>query len=341
MAMAKASGLDLDLTRAATVPRPASTVLVLRDDGTGAGAAERASATSHDAASPARGAGSLAVYVIVRHPKSGFLGGVVAFPGGKVDAGDDDDELCRLATPLSPRMEDFARTESPDPAASATLPVSARAFAVAALRECLEEAALLPTLSMNVSVAGPDDAAGLSNEAVVSLRTRVEGGASLAKELTRLGLHLDAGGLAPFARWVTPVAEARRFDALFFLLARPEGQEGAFDGHETTAGEWATPASLIDRFHRGELQIAPPTLRCLELLLPCQTVAEAFALAAVQDLRPVCPHVVPAGDDVDTLLLVLPGDPRHPVQDQIVKGPSRFALRDGRFVSEAAPTSGS
>jgi 8-oxo-dGTP pyrophosphatase MutT (NUDIX family) len=334
--MATASGLDLDLSRAATVPRPASTVLVLRDDGTGAGVAAADQAAPASPTSRQRGAGSLAVYVIVRHPKSGFLGGVVAFPGGKVDAGDDDDELCRLATPLSPRMEDFARSESLDPAASAKLPVPARAFAVAALRESLEEAALLPTLSMNVSVAGPDDAVGLSNEAVISLRTRVEQGGSLAKELTRLGLHLDAGGLAPFARWVTPVAEARRFDALFFLLARPEGQEGAFDGHETTAGEWATPQALIERFHRGELQIAPPTLRCLELLLPCRTVAEALALAAVQDLRPVCPHVV-AADEQNPLRLVLPGDPLHPVPEQVVKGPSRFALRDGRFVSEDPP----
>lgn len=313
-AMANVSGLDLDLNRTATTPRAASTVLVLRDDGD-----------------------ELAVYVIVRHPKSGFLGGVVAFPGGKVDAGDDDEALCRLATELSPRMDDFARRESPDAGASSTLPVTARAFAVAALRECLEEAALLPTLSMNLSVAGPDDAAGLSNDAVLALRSRVEQGASLAEELTRLGQHLDAGGLVPFARWVTPVAEARRFDALFFLLARPDGQEGTFDGHETTAGEWASPSALIDRFLRGELQIAPPTLRCLELLAPCRTVAEAIALAATQDLRPVCPHVVPEGPDADTLLLVLPGDPLHPVQETIVKGPSRYALRNGRFVSEDAP----
>lgn len=279
--------LDLDPNRPAATPRPAATVLVLRDDGSG-----------------------LAVYVIVRHPKSGFMGGVVAFPGGKVDAADGEPSLASLAAPLSPRFAAFGDD----------LPATPLALAMAAARECLEEAAILPV-----------EAPALTDGEAQALRARVEGGAPLHDELRALGRKVDLGALAPFARWITPVAEPRRFDACFFLLRRPDGQEGAFDPHETTAGEWATPRDLLARFERGELMIAPPTLRCLELLAACANVDEALALAERQNLRPVCPHLAMVGD---TPALVLPGDPLHPEREAIVAGPSRFVLRDGRFRGE-------
>lgn len=281
--------LDLDPNRPAATPRPASTVLVLRDD-----------------------EGSLSVYVIVRHPKSGFMGGVVAFPGGKVDAADDAPSLAGVSTSLSPRFADFG----------ADLPASPAALAMAAARECLEEAAILPV-----------EAPPLTDEEAQGLRARLEGGAPLVDELRALRRKVDLGALAPFARWVTPVAEPRRFDACFFLLRCPDGQEGAFDPHETTAGEWAKPRDLLARFECAELMIAPPTLRCLELLATCADVDEALALAGRQNLRPVCPHLAMVGD---TPALVLPGDPLHPEREPIVAGPSRFVLRDGRFRGEPA-----
>lgn len=283
--------LDLDQARPAVPPRPASTVLVLRDDG-----------------------GELGVYVIIRHPKSGFMGGVLAFPGGKVDEGDDDPSLAARTTALPARMATFGDG----------LPASPRALATAALRESLEEAALVPT-----------EGDRLDGEDARALRARIESGASLAAELARLDMRLDLGALVPFARWITPVAEARRFDACFFLLPRPAGQEGEHDPHETTGGEWATPSALMARFARGELQIAPPTYRCLELLATCATVAEALALADRQDLRPICPALALAADG-STPMLVLPGDPLHPEPHVIVAGRSRFVLREGRFCSEDA-----
>ena len=288
--------LDLDPLRAenAVPPRAAATVLVLRDDG-----------------------GPLRVYVIVRHPKSAFMGGVLAFPGGKVDKHDEDPSWEDLSTPPSERLAEAAGGgETP-------LPASPRALAVAACRECLEEAALLPTEGNALHGAGPAE-----------LRAAVEAGKLLREELTRRSWKLDLAALRPFARWVTPTAEARRFDAMFFLLVRPEGQEGDHDPHETTGGEWATPRALIDRFERGELMLAPPTLRSLELLLPCGSVVEALALAERQSLRPVRPALA---SDGAVPLLVLPGDPLHPERVAVVAGPTRFALRHGRFVSEDAP----
>jgi hypothetical protein len=101
------------------------------------------------------------------------------------------------------------------------------------------------------------------------------------------------------------------------------------DGHETIAGDWRTASVWIERFHAGIVQLAPPTLRVLELLAPCATVAEALALAEQQSLLPICPEFVVG----DPPLLALPGDPLHPVPERRVAGTTRFALLDGRFQS--------
>ena len=102
---------------------------------------------------------------------------------------------------------------------------------------------------------------------------------------------------------------------------------------------WATARELLDRAARGEFFLAPPTLRTLELLAPLRTVDEAIALAERQSLRPICPSFVPGSDDAPPAL-TLPGDPTHPVGERRVDGPTRFVLRDGRFVSEDAPSRG-
>lgn len=283
-----ALGLDLDPGRPPAAPKPAATVLVLR-----------------------AGPGGVEVFCIERHPKSSFMGGVVAFPGGKLDPADDAEAWAELANE-APKA--FPECELPPPAGPRTI-------AVAACRETLEEAALLPV------EGGP-----LAHEGAIALRAELGATVRLDEALRRRGLRLDLAALRPFARWVTPEAEPRRYDAFFFLLRAPEGQEGASDLGETTRGFWATPDDLIARFHGGALTIAPPTLRCLELLSGVASVEAAFTIAGRQSLLPICPRFV-AGD-AEPPALVLPGDPAHPIAERRVEGPPRFVLREGRFVSE-------
>jgi 8-oxo-dGTP pyrophosphatase MutT (NUDIX family) len=248
----------------------------------------------------------LEVFCVERHAKSAFLGGAIVFPGGKVDA-EDASEAWEAA--IEPKE------------------VEHRAQRIAACREAIEEAAILP-------VTG----GALDHATLLELRARLaRGEASLASVLAERGLRLDLGALVPFARWVTPIAEARRYDTRFYLTELPRGQEGAHDQRETTSSFWARPADVIARFERGEVQLAPPTHRSLEILATAGTVARAKEAAATACLDPICPKVV-MQDGV--LALVLPGDPEHDVREARAPGKSRYVLRGDRFVPEDAPATG-
>jgi 8-oxo-dGTP pyrophosphatase MutT (NUDIX family) len=293
--------LDLEADRAATPPKDAATLLLLRDGSEGP-----------------------EVFCVERNKASRFMGGALVFPGGKVDSHDAADAFLPHVRGLPAVRESFAESES-----------HLRAIAVAALRESLEEAALLPVA---VESAAPD------HERLLSVRAELAADATaFAALLAREKWVLDLASLRPFARWVTPVAEARRYDTRFFVCRAPEGQPGAHDDGETTASFWATPARVLERFASGEVRLAPPTHRSLELLLGLGSVDAVFALADTCSLQPICPVLVqqPERDDepegAKTMALVLPGDPSHPVRDVLVPGASRYVLRAGKFVPEQAP----
>ena len=293
--------LDLDPNRQGPAPRDASTLVVARDV-----------------------PGAIEVFFVERQ-KAGFLGGAVVFPGGKVDPSDLDPEWAHATPP--PRA-----TTPPIAVDDAAL----RGLAVAACREALEEAAILP-------IAGADPAHGvLLHDDLLALRAALaRDPASLRALLSARGLRLDLASLHPLARWITPVAESRRFDTRFYLFASNGAVTGAHDERETTASFWATPATVLERFAAKELILAPPTHRVLQVLSAARDTAGAIAIAAASCLEPICPRLVPHRDGEldgrETMALVLPGDPEHDVPVARVAGASRYILRAGRFWPGDAP----
>ncbi len=289
--------LDFDPEREPVTPKDAATVAVVRE-----------------------AAGSLEVFCVKRHARSGFLGGAVVFPGGKVDVRDRSEHWQELSTDLGPRARSFADDEE-----------TARSFAVAALRELLEEAAILP-------VEGGE----LDGEQAIELRselaTRAASGSeahAFAELLRERGLKADTSRLEALARWITPAAESRRYDTRFYILPLPGRQHGAHDRHETTDSFWASPDDVLARWERGEIFLAPPTVRTLEVLLPATDIESAVAIARAQRLEPVCPFFAMDGDQA---VLALPGDPLYPEPAPAPDGtqPTRFVFEDGRFLPRRA-----
>ena len=81
---------------------------------------------------------------------------------------------------------------------------------------------------------------------------------SLAELLRRRGLVLRSDLLRPWARWITPETEARRYDTRFFAAALPDGQRARDVSGEADETAWLEPAAALEAASRSEISLFPP-----------------------------------------------------------------------------------
>lgn len=279
-----------------------------------------------------------------RSANASFMPGAVVFPGGKLEATDLEEALSLpflnadaasqwgSAWPILGadeahfRETHFIEGQYDNAIGSAVASHDAAhhalGLAVAALREALEEVAILAARD---SLGNAPD-----QEACLALRKDWQARSSgWLRWLSAQGLVADLSALRPWGRWITPPHEKRRFDARFFLLRVPTGQLGEHDQQEAADMMWASPKRLLAEAASGSFVLPPPTLRHVELLSGISTVTEAFALAARQSLLPVQPFFHIESEPI----WALPGDPLHPILQQRVAGTTRIVLRDGKLCS--------
>ena len=257
-----------------------------------------------------RDAGGFEVFMVRRHAQSGFMGGAYVFPGGKLDLEDSEPRILARCSGRTPADAAVALAEPDDERRAAGL-------FVAAVRETFEEAGiLLADFARDVTL--------------VTARERLAKEGSFVALLESLDARLRLDRVVPWARWLTPAVEPRRYDTRFFVAVAPPDQEAAHDQDETTEAAWWAPAEALAREAAGEIQLPPPTLRNLELLC-AQASAEAVVCAATAGPPP---YVDPVFLDRDgAWVLALPGDPDHPTPERAIDGPTRFVLARGRWWS--------
>ena len=287
---------EAPLPRAPVAPRPAATVVLVRD------------------AAPA----GIEVLLVQRHGSIGFMGGMHVFPGGKLCTADASSDMhARVADAELVRAQRWG--EQLD--ANACL-----ARAVAATRETFEEAGVLLGASAEHIAGALADTAPRQPPvaALARMRARLLAGEPFASLLEEHALVLRLSELVPLSRWITPESEPVRFDTSFYLARAPEEQHALHDDSEAVASLWATPVGALDAAQRGSIRLAPPTARTLESIADASSVE---ALASLIQKRPpplVEPVIRPVGDE---LVILYPGDPEHPVQTQVLPGPTRRVLR--------------
>jgi 8-oxo-dGTP pyrophosphatase MutT (NUDIX family) len=237
--------------------------------------------------------GGIEVFLLRRARSMAFAPGASAFPGGSVDPRDSEEEVAWAG---------------PGPAAwgrqLAAPPALARALVCAAVRETFEETGVL--------LAGPTDATLVADTSEAGWeadrRAVADHSLSLAALLHRRGLVLRSDLLRPWARWITPEAEPRRFDTRFFVAALPPGQLTRHVGGEADQSAWWQPEAALQAARERRLALFPPTAVCLADLAACGEVAAA--LQATPDLSPVAPQVVAADGE---FWLVLPANVDYPL----------------------------
>src|SRR4030088_3353085 len=211
-------------TEPAKPPRPASTILLLRDS----------AATSDE----------IEVFMMVRHYEIDFNSGALVFPGGSVDKSDQE---------IIARPELYSGGEGLD--------ASALSFRIAAIRETFEESGILLARVGGSKTLVDAKRAG---EIEIAHRSALcEGKIAFLKVLTDNGILLALDELVPYAHWITPEGMPKRFDTWFFLAAAPPEQAGAHDGKESTDSIWVSPREALAGGESGRFKLPFPTTRNL------------------------------------------------------------------------------
>lgn len=106
------------------------------------------------------------------------------------------------------------------------------------------------------------------------------------------GVRLDRDALVPWARWITPVGEVRRYDTWFFVAACPADQEPRPRGGEMDQIVWLRPTEALERFERKELRLLPPTSVTLREIAELASVADVLRAAESRHITPIQPTIV-------------------------------------------------
>ena len=110
------------------------------------------------------------------------------------------------------------------------------------------------------------------------------------------GVRLSPAELQPWAYWVTPQIEPRRYDTHFFVAELPPGQDAADVSGETDFADWCTPAAAVEAQRTGQMAMMPPTLSILLELLDLRRVTSVRQAAADRVIERVLPELIETSD---------------------------------------------
>ena len=254
-------------------PRNAATVVVLRDGRDGPEA-----------------------YLLRRTRTMAFAAGMYVFPCGSV--GPRDETLADTAW-VGPPPQRWAGLLGADAGL-------AKALVCAAVRETFEESGVLLAGTGADHVVADTTGDDWERDRLALLDRSL----SFAAMLSDRGLVLRADLLRPWAHWITPEIEPKRYDTRFFVAALPAGQRTRDVGGEADRVVWLRPEDALAGSQRGEIGMLPPTAFTLAELSTYGSVADVLAAGDARDIKPVLPKVVVVSDEEARLLL--PHDEGYP-----------------------------
>jgi 8-oxo-dGTP pyrophosphatase MutT (NUDIX family) len=255
-------------------PKHASTVVLLRD------------APGDDAGPSEPG---IEACLLRRVRTMAFAAGMHVFPGGSVDPADRTGPADGSDW-LGPSPETWAGLLTADTGL-------ARALVCAAVRETFEESAVLLAGADEHHVVDTSDPSWETDR-----QGLLDRAFSLSELLARRRLRLRADLLRPWAHWVTPEVEPKRYDTRFFVAAMPAGQSSRDVGGESDRMVWLRPQEALDLHEAGGLAMLPPTAFTLAELTGYPSVSSVLAAANERDIKPVLPRVVLTGEQAELLL---------------------------------------
>ena len=224
------------------------------------------------------GVDGLDTWMLTRAREMVFAAGMTVFPGGRVD--DADADLPFVDATLAGLAQRFGCTDA-----------MARALVGAAVRETFEETGVLLTVP---------------RADLAAVREDVESGRVSFGELLRSHeLSIDASGVRPWSRWVTPPGETRRYDTRFFVAALPDGAQAQDVTTESVHASWVSVAGALAEARSGQRRLLPPTIMTLASLEPFSTVADVLAASDARTLDAIRPEIT-VDQEAGTITAALP-----------------------------------
>jgi len=240
-------------------PRPAATIILLRDGPTG-----------------------MEILLMRRNRRAGFVPGAYVFPGGRVDGADAAPEAVARLRDLSAASAS-RRLDLPDADPPAV------AYYLAALREAFEETGIV----VGERPDGTPPRTAAEDPEVDAVRNELmDDRISFAVALDRLDCTVSGDAIEYVAHWITPTPEPRRYDTRFFAARVQAGATPIIDPREMTDALWLTPAAALLRCDAGSLPMVFPTIRTIEDLQPFETVDAALDAFGGEPVRTILPTLV-------------------------------------------------
>jgi 8-oxo-dGTP pyrophosphatase MutT (NUDIX family) len=263
--------------------------------------------------------GDWEIFLARRHQKQAFMAGAYVFPGGQLEETDND-----------PQLENYIKTADVfDPyrlLQDSSLPgEKALGFFIAAIRETFEEAGIL--------LGGKTTGNFVSFHDEKVLRKFNDYRHQLnASQITLAGIAQKEeilffpDALIPYAHWITPDFEQKRFNTRFFLAKLPPHQTPVADAAEFTESLWVTPQKALKMHHQKEIILMPPTLKTIDELSAFRNIDELFSAAKTKIIYPILPQLT--GNS-----LKLPHDPEYSIdaykRPVNLSEPSRILVENG------------
>jgi len=202
------------------------------------------------------------VFLIQRSKAMKFLGGVHAFPGGKLE--DDDFSEKSLG-----RCKGLDKTKAHqlilDNNTFHTNTNYSLGFWIAGIREVFEEIGILFAYDSHLKLVDFSHPAQKTKFEVYRnelLQNKIRFSEIIAQE----DLFYAVDKLLYFNHFITPELSPIRYDTRFFLAELPLNQSIDMCSAEIISTEWDSPSQILEHYRKKEIKLIPPQYACISKL---------------------------------------------------------------------------
>lgn len=259
----------------APAPRPAASVMLLRDAASGP------------------------EVLLVKRAAKGPFPSLYVFPGGTLN---EDEKALPLA--MAGRCKGLD-----DNAASRRLGLTqgGLGYWLACIRECFEETGVLLATEEDGTTVGADSE---QRERLKEYRQQLNSGDGgvMVRMCRDESLFLQMAQIGYSSHWITPKIERKRFNTRFFVATMPADQTPVHDGRELVDSIWMRPEAALKASEAGEINMILPTISNLKSLIGFDGAQKAVASRSAQEIPTIMPKFVKIDQQWVGLM---PDDPRY------------------------------